>query len=108
MIALYASQVAGPNTTSRVKFLRSFDPGRLVLRITASVTASITTVRNHPSYRVKDAPARHSPHFINEEEAEAASSRSPRAASCANSKKYTTVQTNKARYKHQGIAVDGR
>src|SRR6266480_3051296 len=101
MIALYASQVAGPNTTSRVKFLRSFDPGRLVLRI----TASITRVRNHPSYRVKDAPARHSPHFINEEEAEAASSRSPRAACCANSKKYTTAQINNARYKGSVIAV---
>src|ERR1700720_3696037 len=105
MIALYASQSAGATATTTANVLRSFSPECLVLRTTATAAANITGVRNHPSYRVKHAPIRQRPHFINEEEVEASSSRSPRAVCCANSKKYTIAQINRARYKASVIAV---
>src|SRR5437764_4170869 len=61
-----------------------------------STTApTTTTLRNHPSYRVKHAANRHAPHFIKLRDA------LPRTYSAKNA----ALQTKKARYSASPIAV---
>src|ERR1700683_5120882 len=104
MIALYASQSAGaapaisknlittlPDLEVEIDLLPRFPVGISCNR----TTPTIATAKNHPSYRVRQAAARHKPHFVR-----------AFVSPCVHSLKKTTAQMKNARYSVSPIAVD--
>src|SRR3981081_4422465 len=106
MAALYANQSAGPAAASRTNFMMAirdevvgslsapFLRSRHKCELTITAATTITPARNQPSYRVRHAAIKHSPHLVR-------AFAFPRT----NSLKYTTAQMKTARYSDSPMAV---